>query len=150
MSMVEPSSAPSGDEELPHVLVVDDDDFARESLAAILAENHRVSTASSGEEAIAILEKSAINVICTDLQMPKMNGIELLRKAATLAPRTIGVLVTGFPEIVSNRDARDQYLLVVKPFAPEKLLNVVSQAVRFSRIRSLLTTSPPTSRSRAL
>ena len=148
--MTQPSRPPSGDDELPHVLVVDDDDLARESLAAILGESHRVSTASCGKQAIAILEKSAINVICTDFQMPEMNGIELLRMAAKLAPRTIGVLVTGFPEIVSERDARDQYLLVVKPFAPERLLSVVTQAVRFSKIRNLLTTSPPTPRSRAL
>jgi DNA-binding NtrC family response regulator len=147
---MEPSSAPSGDEDLPHVLVVDDDDLARESLAAILGENHRVSAASCGEEAIAILEKSAISVICTDFEMPGMNGIELLRKTAKLSPRTVGILVTAFPEIASKRDARDQYLLVLKPFAPEKLLNVVTQALRFSKIRNLATTSPPTSRSGAL
>jgi CheY-like chemotaxis protein len=133
--------------DLPHVLVVEDEELARESLAAILEEHYRVSTASGGEEALAVLEAREVDVICTDLQMPEMNGFELLRKAAKTAPRTVGVLVTAYPEFVSNRDDRDEYLLVIKPFTPERLLKVVKQAAGFSRIRGLSATTQPPARS---
>jgi DNA-binding NtrC family response regulator len=122
----------------PHVLVVDDEDLARESLGALLEEDFRVSLASSADEAIEILRRQQpVDVLCTDFQMPGMNGIELIRELSRLSPATVGVLVTGYPDLAANRSAESDggFLVVVKPFTPDRVLQIVSQAARFGRIR---------------
>ena len=124
--------------ELPHILVVDDEDLARESLGAILEESYRVTLARSGEEALGILRAQTVHVVCTDYQMPGMDGRQLLNELATVSPATVGVLVTGFPELAAkgDRERNRGHLIVVKPFTPQRLLEIVAQAMIFNEIRS--------------
>ena len=61
-----------------HILVVDDDKNTRRLLRAVLeAENYTVSTAQNGEEALAVLDKTHVDLIVLDIMMPKMDGYEL-------------------------------------------------------------------------
>lgn len=61
-----------------HILVVDDDKNTRRLLTAVLeAENYSVSTAENGEEALAVLDKTHVDLIMLDIMMPKMDGYEL-------------------------------------------------------------------------
>ena len=61
-----------------HILVVDDDKNTRRLLTAVLeAENYSVSTAENGEEALAVLDKTHVDLIVLDIMMPKMDGYEL-------------------------------------------------------------------------
>jgi len=122
-----------------HVLVVDDEELARESLGALLEEDYRVTLASSGEEAVNVLRSQPVHVMCTDFQMPGMNGVELLRELESVSPQTVGVLVTGFPDLAEGggREDDEDFLVVVKPFTPDRLLRIVSHAARFSQIRGM-------------
>lgn len=121
-----------------HVLVVDDEQLARESLGALLEEDYRVSLAGSADHAMEILRRQQpVHVMCTDFQMPGMNGVDLIRQLSKLSPATVGVLVTGFPDLASGGNAEDDedFLVVVKPFTPDRVLRIVAQAARFSKIR---------------
>ena len=61
-----------------HILVVDDDKNTRRLLTAVLeAENYSVSTAQNGEDALAVLDKTHVDLIVLDIMMPKMDGYEL-------------------------------------------------------------------------
>ena len=61
-----------------HILVVDDDKNTRRLLTAVLeAENYSVSTAENGEEALAVLDKTQVDLIVLDIMMPRMDGYEL-------------------------------------------------------------------------
>ena len=61
-----------------HILMVDDDKNTRRLLTAVLeAENYSVSTAENGEEALAVLDKTHVDLIMLDIMMPKMDGYEL-------------------------------------------------------------------------
>ncbi len=61
-----------------HILVVDDDKNTRRLLTAVLeSENYSVSTAENGEEALAVLDKTHVDLIVLDIMMPKMDGYEL-------------------------------------------------------------------------
>ena len=61
-----------------HILVVDDDKNTRRLLTAVLeAENYSVSTAENGKEALAVLDKTHVDLIVLDIMMPKMDGYEL-------------------------------------------------------------------------
>ena len=61
-----------------HILVVDDDKNTRRLLTAVLeAESYSVSTAENGEDALAVLDKTHVDLIVLDIMMPKMDGYEL-------------------------------------------------------------------------
>jgi DNA-binding NtrC family response regulator len=82
------------------VLVVDDDFQQRSDLAEMVeALGFQVATAADGEEAIAKLTSFPANVILTDLVMPRMDGIALLKALAARGDRTPTIVLTGFGSI---------------------------------------------------
>jgi response regulator RpfG family c-di-GMP phosphodiesterase len=74
--------------ELPLVLVVDDKQNMVRLMAKVLREDARVRTASRGAEALRILEEEPIDVVLSDLRMPDMDGIEVLKRCRALRPET--------------------------------------------------------------
>ena len=94
-------------------------------------------TAGSAEAALGQLAESSVDVLCTDYSMPGMNGLELLRRAVDAKQARAGVVITGYREF-ADRDRSavpSDYLVVIKPYDPERLLDVVEQAVRLARLR---------------
>ena len=84
MDVTPPSSQPGS----PTVLVVDDEPAIVDSLQKILErESLRVLTSGSGGEALDILRREPISVLLTDLMMPGMSGMDLLRASKTSRPR---------------------------------------------------------------
>lgn len=68
-----------------HILLVDDDSFLRDMYATKFSESgHTVAAATSGEEALRILQKESFDVVLLDMVMPGMGGVELLEKAKAL------------------------------------------------------------------
>jgi EAL domain-containing protein (putative c-di-GMP-specific phosphodiesterase class I) len=119
------------------VLVVDDEEPMRKALGRILSSNgHEVSFAADGEEAIRILAGPPFDVVMTDLGMPGMTGLELLRAIRGRDLDVPVVILTGSPSVQSAIDAIEhgamQYL--VKPVAPEQLIACVVRAMRLGRI----------------
>src|SRR5712692_6965984 len=87
-------------EQAERVLVVEDDPHVRRLYTAVLERvGYRVVEADSGESAEAILRSSAIDVVITDLQMPKPDGLDILRVATGVDPGIHVILVTGFPTV---------------------------------------------------
>ncbi|MDP2971499.1 MAG: response regulator, partial [Deltaproteobacteria bacterium] len=64
----------------PTILVVDDELGARQSLEVILEDDYRVLSAESGREALEVLQRESIDLILLDVNMPDMDGLEVLRK----------------------------------------------------------------------
>ena len=89
-----------------NVLIVDDNYDMLELLQRNLkALNYHTYKASSVVEAINVLEESTIDLLVTDLQMPGMNGIELLKYAEEHYPTLPKLVITGFPSVTSALDA---------------------------------------------
>ena len=96
------------------------------------SEGYSVEIAESGKEAI---EKSAgkiYDIIVLDIKLPDIDGTELLQKIGETVPRTIKIMLTGFPVLENavkslNRGA-DVYLM--KPISPQKILRVIDQKLR--------------------
>lgn len=111
------------------VLVVDDDSVVRESLAEALAGvGHHVAQARDGEEALSLLAARAFDLVVSDVQMPKVDGLTLFRRVRHDSPGTAVVIMTSFgkiPDVVGSlRGGAVDY--VTKPFDPEEFaLNVV-------------------------
>lgn len=79
------------------ILIVDDEEEIRASLSRHFRfEGYHVEVAADGIEALAILEKQRMEVVITDIMMPRMNGIELLRKIRDEYPMMHTIVITGF------------------------------------------------------
>jgi two-component system response regulator HydG len=118
------------------VLVVDDDAGLRYTLTEILGgAGHTVTTADSGAQALARLPEG-FDLVLTDLRMPKMDGITLLRRVLAEAPGTRVIVLTAHG---SERHAVDAmkagaWDYLKKPFDLDELLAVVSRATEVSRL----------------
>jgi DNA-binding NtrC family response regulator len=122
------------------VLVVDDDPDTREVCAEALGrEGYEIVTAESGRSAETVLRSSAVDVAVTDLRMPEMGGLEVLRAAKEADPDTVVVLITAFPTVDTAVEAMKfgaaEYL--VKPFSPQQLLEAVRSSLEVRRTREV-------------
>jgi DNA-binding NtrC family response regulator len=90
------------------VLVVDDNAEHGQALAKIFERaGYRVSTAGDGEEALRALVERPFDLILTDLRMPRMNGLDLLRNIRALNPDVPVLIITAFGEWTSYIEAMD-------------------------------------------
>jgi two-component system response regulator HydG len=115
-----------------NILLVDDHKPFRDSLAKILeGEGFRVFPASDGEEALDVLRKEFVHLVLTDLKMPRMDGVELLKVAKTIRPETEVILITGYgtvdTAVTAMKDGAFDY--IQKPFKPREILKLVRKAV---------------------
>jgi len=114
------------------VLVVDDEPAIVDSLQKILErESLRVLTAGSGGEALDIIRREAISVLLTDLMMPGMSGMDLLRASRSVAPETETVLMTAYGTVENAVEAMKQgaYDFVTKPIKRAHLVRVIGKAI---------------------
>lgn len=115
------------------VLIVEDDADLREALSETLSGNDfPVLSASSGPEALTILDKELVGLVVSDIQMEPMNGNELLRRIRSTHPMLPAVLMTAYGTIETAVDAMRggaaDYL--VKPFDGGDLIDVVNRYLR--------------------
>lgn len=119
-------------------LVVDDDAVFREELATLLSDmGHPVEAVSSGPKAIEALEATEFDVVFSDLRMPRMNGIELLRVVRERWPRTFVVMITGYATIETAVEAMKlgAFDYLRKPFHSDhvqKILDLIQEERAFS------------------
>ena len=101
------------------VLFVDDDEIILKSLErGLLDESYNKLFAKSSKEALEILKRKKVHVIVTDMVMPEMTGLELLRIVRKEYPNIIGIVLTGYKLDVELQEAVDHgevYRLVAKP-----------------------------------
>jgi DNA-binding NtrC family response regulator len=131
-----PSVRPTGTR--GRILVVDDEPNARTALAELLREEgYAVETAADGFKALPKLEDFAPDVLLTDLKMPGMDGIELMRKAHELDPEATVVVMTAFgavdTAVAAMRNGAADYL--TKPLNIDELGIVLERALERKALR---------------
>jgi two-component system phosphate regulon sensor histidine kinase PhoR len=124
------SNVPKTENEL-QVLVVDDELNIREGSQRILSRvGFDVLKASTGLEALSLLESQTIPIILLDLKMPGMDGMEVLKRIRQLHEEILVIVITGFATVETAIEAMKQgaYDFIPKPFEPEQLRLVVKRA----------------------
>jgi two-component system response regulator HydG len=114
------------------LLVADDDPGLRESLErALTREGYRIVLASDGRAALERFQAGGIDLIVTDLKMPGLTGLELLRAAKAIAPDVDVILLTAFGTVEEAVKAMKDgaYDFLTKPFRREQLLKLVDKAL---------------------
>ncbi|HET6515922.1 MAG TPA: NAD(P)H-dependent oxidoreductase subunit E [Thermodesulfovibrionales bacterium] len=127
------------------ILVVDDEPVVVKSCERILApEGYTVESASNGNEATNKLGKDGYDLVITDLMMPDMNGLELIRWIRNSKPDTGIIVITGYPSQDSIKEALSLRILdyLPKPFSPGLLLEVTGKAMEF-RKSGVIAEAPP-------
>jgi two-component system response regulator HydG len=114
------------------LLVADDDPGLRESLQRTLTRaGHRVVLAPDGRTALGAIQSGSIDLVLTDLRMPGLSGIELLRAVKSIAPEVDVILLTAFGTVQEAVSAMKDgaYDFLTKPFRGEQLLKIVAKAL---------------------
>jgi CheY-like chemotaxis protein len=111
-----------------HVLVVDDDAAFRLSMQKLLAGiGFSVHTAQDGREALFVLQQQKIDLVFSDIKMPAMTGLELLKEIKQFYPETHVVLVTAYGELTGSIEALDLMAsgYLNKPVKRQEILEVI-------------------------
>ncbi len=117
---------------MANLLIVDDELGMRQFLTHLFQrEGHSVRAAENGREAMELLRAAPSDLIISDVRMPDMNGIELLRAARELLPDIEVVMMTAFANVDSAREAflLGAYDFVQKPFDNDLLKETVARAL---------------------
>jgi EAL domain-containing protein (putative c-di-GMP-specific phosphodiesterase class I) len=121
----------------PRILVVDDDEQVLGLHELVLKEHgYQVETALNGVAALQALQRTSFDVILSDIDMPQMNGIQLLERVRAEDLDVPILLITGRPSVDTAIQAIEQGALryLVKPVTIQALLKVVADAVRLHKI----------------
>ncbi|HEU4835624.1 MAG TPA: response regulator [Pyrinomonadaceae bacterium] len=119
------------------LLVVDDEESLRITTAAIFEnEGYIVDTASSGDEAIDLMNKEDYDLVLTDLHMEGGDGLSVLNQIRRQAPLTISVVLTGFASVESAIAALQEgaYDYLVKPCDIESMKHTIRRGVEHRRL----------------
>ncbi len=119
------------------ILVVDDELNMRLVLKALLnREGYDVATAADGIEALKILKSGGVQVVVTDLRMPKLDGVGLLERVIREYPSTPVIIITAHGTIATAVDAlkKGAFDYITKPFERDELKNIIHKAIRTRRL----------------
>lgn len=117
----------------PRILAVDDEESIREFLEIMLKkEGYDVTTAKDGAEAIDVLKKRSFDMVISDLQMPNVTGMELLKHVKDNYPDLVFMIITAFGTTESAVEAMKlgAYDYITKPFKIDEVRIVIGNALR--------------------
>ena len=123
------------------ILFVDDEVRVLRSLErGLLDEPYNLLFAESGKEALEILEQKPVHIIVTDMRMPEMSGLELLRIVKEKYPHIVRLVLSGYTQVTTLLTAINQgeiFKFITKPWKLEEDFKVVlRQAVDYYNLRS--------------
>ncbi len=110
------------------ILLVDDDDVLLSVISIQLGKHDfDITTASSGEEALNIFRESSFQLLITDIVMPGMSGIELLKEVKRINPETEVIIITSYASVENTISALrfGAYDYLIKPFKNHELVSVI-------------------------
>jgi DNA-binding response OmpR family regulator len=115
------------------VLVIDDENVVLDAIRKVLRESDlEIDTAQSAAAALELLATSSYKLVITDLMMPGMDGLQLLRHLRDMGVKSAAIMITGYPSIQTALYAKrlGAFEYVTKPFTRQELHSVVIRAIR--------------------
>lgn len=122
------------------IFVVDDDRFVLESVTTLLTEfGFSVRAFSDGQEAVRQFVMEPVDLVLTDINMPIMDGLELLEKIRFLDKETPVVLMTAYADldVAVKAIQKGAFDFVIKPYRPPALVHTVEKGINFKRLTQI-------------
>jgi nitrogen regulation protein NR(I) len=122
------------------ILLIEDDSAIAESLRNVLAvEGHQITLEKRGDDGLARATREEFDLVLTDLRLPGLTGLELVRQLHTAKPRLPIILMTahGTTETAIEATKFGAYEYLLKPFEMDELVEAVAKAVAGSRLMSV-------------
>lgn len=119
------------------VLVIDDEPSVADALKVILSDSgYQVAVAMSGGEALEKLGKRRFDLVITDVRLPDISGLDVLRHLRRSHPGVLAIIITAHhtPELAAESLSLGAVAVLPKPFSPSDLLTVIKTA--FSGLQS--------------
>jgi len=124
---------------MTQILIVDNEASMREFLSIVLKkEGYACQTAEDGDQALKIIEKEPVDLVLTDIKMPKMNGLELLKALKRVSPETVVVMMTAFASTETAVEAMKEGALdyLTKPFQIDEVKLIIQNALERKSLKS--------------
>ena len=121
-----------GGMEKVQILVVDDETVVREGIRRVLESDlYHVETCSSGRAALDLMQEKEFELVVSDLKMPGMSGLEVLKTVKILQPEIPVIIITGYSTVDTAVEAMKNGAIdyIAKPFSPEQLIEKVEKAL---------------------
>ena len=128
-------------EKLGRILVVDDDEFVCSSLKWLLAdEGYDVEAAADGKSALGVLSRQSFDLVLTDLMMPDVDGLAVLRETKRVSPNTAVIILTGYGTLEAAMSALKEgaYDFLTKPCDDGEMRYKIQGALEQKRLRERL------------
>jgi two-component system, sensor histidine kinase and response regulator len=128
--VLQPNLAAGQEQQGKTILIVDDEAIIRDLCCKAL-KGYRLLEAGDGREALALFEKGGVDVILTDVMMPGMGGIELLKRLKEIEPTVVVIMMTGFAEkdVILNALKADADDFITKPLNLLQLKTAVDKSL---------------------
>lgn len=129
--------------QLPIVLVVDDEKANLDTFQRVFRKDLRMTLASSGAEALEVLEREPIQTIVIDYAMPEMDGLELARRVEARWPAVRRIMLTAHSDLSEVRRARSNGLVstvLIKPWSRDEVLRWITVGGGLSALRETVGT----------
>ncbi|HPQ69742.1 MAG TPA: sigma-54 dependent transcriptional regulator [bacterium] len=121
------------------ILIADDERTGREALSRFLRlEGFEVDESADGMAALEMFQVNPYDVLITDLKMPKMDGLDLLREVKAISPATMGIVITGYASTSSAIQAMKlgAFDYVSKPYELDEIRLVIKRAIEYQVLQS--------------
>jgi len=125
-------------ENMPHILLIDDEQIALSNLSHVLErEGYTVTACKDGESGLAEMQSTEFDLVLTDLRMPGIDGMDVLRHVRETTPDVPVIMITGHATLDSAVDAMKAgaYHYIAKPFRLAEAREVVRAALDLRRIK---------------
>jgi DNA-binding NtrC family response regulator len=115
-----------------HILIVDDEEDLRTLLGHVLTSaGYQIDTAADGETALKLLQKQKFDLALLDIQMPNLNGIQVLKYLHQHLPSTKAIMLTGYADLKHAMEAKEFGArdFIGKPYKLEDILSTVERVL---------------------
>lgn len=115
------------------IIIIDDDKFILNVFSRILQkQGYNVDVVETGQETLEKMNEKKYDLALIDVNLPDINGIDLVSKLNSINPDLIKIVITGFPSIEDATNAMDQGVIayLVKPVKSEELIELIAKKLK--------------------
>ncbi len=122
---------------IPNVLIIDDEPLMRLSISdALKAEGYNIASVESGGEGLKAIKDKAYDIVITDLKLPEVDGLHILKSCRHYSPMTKILMITAYGSVETAVEAMRQgaYDYITKPFSMDEMIIIVKRLIRLRNL----------------